>query len=316
MDQAARDALASSLSAVFDACDAMLAADPHAQRQLLAALVAHSVPPAAFALYAALVDAVMAGDVPAAQSLMDALLRPRMRERVAPRVVTLDTAALGAGLPAVYVRTVADDAATPLCIGAVDAAELARTQALHLATTELLAAAAPALLGEMAAIAHEIVLVQDTGTPAAGVMGFDGASTFYLWGAVLLNSQQQRTRVQLATALAHEAGHAVLFGNTLGAPLVQNDPAQTYHSPLRADPRPMDGVVHASFVLARMVWCQDHLLGCGLLRPPEQQEVHDARAVNRRHFAASVALIEAEAAFTPTGHDLWTAARDWMASSP
>jgi HEXXH motif-containing protein len=52
--------------------------------------------------------------------------------------------------------------------------------------------------------------------------------------------------------LTHEAAHSLLLGYTLGAPLVESDPAERFSSPLREDLRPMDGIVHATYVLARM----------------------------------------------------------------
>ena len=188
---------------------------------------------------------------------------------------------------------------------------MARGQALHQATAALLETAAPALLREIETVAPQVVLVRDAG-PDAPPGAFGGASTFYLWGAVVLNSARQQTRPQMAEALAHEAAHGYLLGSTLGLPMVGNEPAARYKSPLRTDPRPMDGLVHASFVLARMVWCQDALLRSGLLDGPERDEAAAARASNRGRFQGSQGLIETEAQFTPEGAALWTAARDWL----
>jgi HEXXH motif-containing protein len=130
--------------------------------------------------------------------------------------------------------------------------------------------------------------------------------------AAVLNITRQRSAPQLAEALAHEAGHAYLLGSTLGEPLVENDPTERFASPLRADSRPMDGLVHGSFVLARMMWCDDRLLASGALNPAERDTVAEARARHHRGFLASQAIIETEAHFTPTGEALWSAARAWF----
>ncbi len=53
-------------------------------------------------------------------------------------------------------------------------------------------------------------------------------------------------------ALLHETAHQLLFGLSLDQPVVENDVEERYASPLRPDPRPMDGIFHATFVCARM----------------------------------------------------------------
>ena len=96
------------------------------------------------------------------------------------------------------------------------------------------------------------------------LLQFDGASTFYLWGAVFVRVAG-KSPVELAEALAHETGHLLLFGLTIGRPLVENSYDERYASPLREDPRPMEGLVHAAYVLARMHYTRASLLKSGAL---------------------------------------------------
>ncbi len=311
IDRSVRDALAGSLATVFDACQGYLSWQEGDQHALLAALRTHAVMPAVFGAYAELVEALLADDQGTAQARLDLLLRSRLRDWSAPRVATLDDNSLGEAVPALYARIIDDDFDMPVLIAGVGYAEFARGKALCDATAALLRDAAPGLLREVETVAPEIVLVRDAG-PSEAPGTFGGASTFYLWGAMILNSARQRTRPQMAESLAHEAAHAILLGLTLGEPMVRNHPALRYQSPLRADPRPMDGLVHASFVLARMMWCQDQLLQSGLLQPEEQTETAEARAAHQSRFIDSQALIEREAQFTPNGAALWAAARDWV----
>ena len=313
IDRRARASLADSLGSVFGACRAHLAANDADQTAMLTALRSHRVAPAVFGLYADLVDALFAEDDTTAQRLLSRLTHPIWRERVSARVVTLDDGALGEGVAALYARALDDDANTSVRIRAVDDEELARGRALYDEATSLLRIVAPDLFAEIAALAHETVFVRDASEVGEQSTGFDGASTFYLWGAVVLNATRQHCRTGLAVALAHEVGHAYLLGSTLGAPLVDNDASERYASPLRLDPRPMDGLVHASFVLARMIWCQDRMLASGLLSNAEQQEVCAERAVNYARFKSSAPLIALHARFSETGRGLWTAARDWVA---
>ncbi len=313
LDRRVRQALADSLASVFEAAQGYLSASCAAQTRLLTAVRSHPITPGAFAMYAELVEALHAEERISAQRLLDMMLRPAMAEPSIARVVTLDEASLGEGIPDLYARAVDDDPGVRIRLAAVGAEELARGRALCHAAADLLHAAAPDLEGEIEHVAHQLVLVRDAFLDG-GSAAFDGAATFYLWGAVVLNITRQTTRTQLATALAHEAGHAYLLGTMLGAPLVDNDPSERFRSPLRSDPRPMDGLVHASFVLARMLWCQDRMLDCGLLEAAEEREVRAARAVNHRLFVDSAGLIASQACFRPEGGKLWQAAQEWVAN--
>jgi HEXXH motif-containing protein len=56
----------------------------------------------------------------------------------------------------------------------------------------------------------------------------------------------------MVDVLVHEASHLLLFGLVGGKALSRNDPAARYASPLRRDPRPIDGIFHAAFVATRV----------------------------------------------------------------
>jgi hypothetical protein len=114
----------------------------------------------------------------------------------------------------------------------------------------------------------------DTGRPSE----FDGASTFYLWGAVF-TTIEGKSPVDLAQTLAHETGHLLLFGSMLGRPLVENEDDERYDSPLRRDPRPMEGVVHAAYVMDR------HLHVVAMLRDPRDVIVSRHRNDPQRYWA-------------------------------
>ena len=52
--------------------------------------------------------------------------------------------------------------------------------------------------------------------------------------------------------IAHEATHNLLFGLCADGPLADNDDGERHASPLRPDARPIDGVLHATCVSARV----------------------------------------------------------------
>jgi hypothetical protein len=307
LDRRVRALLAESLAAVFDVCEGHLASDRGAQLCLLDALARHRIAPGVFAAYAELVEALAAENLVRAQSLLDTLLCPALALEAAARVVTLDSDLGAEDLPAIYRRVVADDGDRPLRLASMDAPALTQARDLLTQTRLLLERAAPALASEIAEIAHEIVLVD-------GGSSFGGVTSFYLWGAVTLNAPRIANRTQMAEALAHESGHAYLLGATLGAPLVDNDPAERFASPLRSDPRPMDGIVHAAFVLARMVWCADQLLERGQIDQSETKQVRTELTRNVARFESSRDLISRRARFTDVGAVLWRAASEWMVS--
>jgi HEXXH motif-containing protein len=93
---------------------------------------------------------------------------------------------------------------------------------------------------------------------------FGGASAFAAWGAILVNPAANGTPRQLALTLIHESSHLKLFHAYLDDEIVLNDPGATYASPLRGEARPMNGVYHAAFVLARMILFSTDLLASGL----------------------------------------------------
>lgn len=89
--------------------------------------------------------------------------------------------------------------------------------------------------------------------------GFGGASTFFCPGAAMVNVARKRNIAQVIEVLVHEASHLLLFAQAGSGGLSQNDPTQTYQSPLRNDPRPMEGIFHAVFVCCRVHHVLKHI---------------------------------------------------------
>jgi HEXXH motif-containing protein len=311
IDQRARDELASSLGEVFAACRGHLVWDEAAGDELLAGVRRHPVTPGLFGLYADLVEAVFAERLDEAQALIGAIASPRLRHDAGRAVLTLTDEDLGPGQAIRYRRLLNDEPHVAVAVAPVDRAACHRA-AVSLAEAEsLLAAGAPEIAAEIAELVRQTIIVQSRPT-AEFPLVFDGASTFYLWGAVFLNVERLPTRVALAEALVHEVGHCHLFGITLGAPLVENPASERYESPLREDPRPMDGVVHAAYVLARMMYCLDRLIASDVLTPEETDAAMAALHRDRRLFDEGLVIIDRSARFTPTGEAVFNHARRFV----
>jgi HEXXH motif-containing protein len=105
-----------------------------------------------------------------------------------------------------------------------------------------------------------------------------------------------------------------LFGYALDERLVRNPDSQRFASPLRSDPRPMDGVFHATFVCARLYLLYRRLLE----RRPEGLRGFDPRALERKmaelasRFDDGARLIADKASLTPLGEKVLRSSVDYM----
>jgi HEXXH motif-containing protein len=115
----------------------------------------------------------------------------------------------------------------------------------------LIEQADPLLSEEIRALVSEIVLA--SGSMDKNSMTFDGASSFMLWGGILLNAERKGGALEMAQMLAHESSHGLLYGMAVEEPLVLNGDEERYPAPLRKDSRPMEGIYHATYVSARML---------------------------------------------------------------
>jgi HEXXH motif-containing protein len=117
----------------------------------------------------------------------------------------------------------------------------------------------------------------------------------------------------MVQTLAHESGHNLLFGLCADGPLHENDEKQRYSSPLRVDPRPMDGIIHATYVTARMHQSVQRLLDKGTLDDAQAEEARAANVTNAKHFAMGLGTLDQHAKLTPLGRTVMANARAYMA---
>ncbi|QDU94592.1 hypothetical protein Pla8534_23850 [Lignipirellula cremea] len=177
------------------------------------------------------------------------------------------------------------------------------------AASQLLKAGLPELAGELEAIIHEVVCV--TGGPHDRGQ-FHGGSHYQLWGALFLNGGLHATRLEMAEVIAHESAHSLLFGFCTQENLVRNPDEELFPSPLRSDPRPMDGIFHATFVSARMHWAMKSLVDSGLLSAEEIAAAQDAAAIDARNFRDGFCTIAAHGDLSHHGRELIENAHDYI----
>jgi HEXXH motif-containing protein len=308
LDYAIRSGLAASLGVVFDALESPFHADKVRASALLGAIEAAPVVPAVFGAYVDLVLALIEERASDSQPLIDDILALPAPAPDGLRTLDLTDEALGAGQAVRYARLLIDDVG--LTLAPVPEPARAQTRADLQAGLALLEAGAPEVLAEVRALVREIILV--TATTSADGTTFDGASTFSLWGAMALNADRLGDRLTTAVAVAHEAAHNLLFGLALGGRLTENDDDERHPSPLRPDPRPMEGVAHAVYVMARMIYTLRALLASGVLKPEETDRARVRLNQYLTAHADSLALVMAHARFTPAGAAAFDAMRAAM----
>lgn len=164
----------------------------------------------------------------------------------------------------------------------------------------------PELAAEIQALVTQLILVWIPDSDDRLV--FDGGSSPMLWGGLFINAARRRTPLELLEVLVHESAHLLLYGFTQHEPLVLNDEAERYPSPLRVDPRPMEGIFHATWVSARMAHAMEVLSRAADLSQATRQQAQAAMQSDRSNFAAGHAVIRAHAKLTPTGRRLIDAA--------
>ena len=303
--------LAESLRHLCERSDGKIAFDLPAMTALIRTIEAGSrLPPLAFALYYDLVPDLLAGNEAKAGALFAEL--GRQRPIVEPlSVLSLDEPAMQDRAER-YLRFMSDDEAVPIEFVPPSAELVATFRSRFADAIKLLAVAAPALLAELRAIISEIILVV---APPGAKIQFDGGSAYRLWGALFSNADRCKTRFDVVEALAHEGGHSMVFGLCTEEAPVLNPEQELFPSPLRPEPRPMEGVYHATFVSARMHWAMSRLIESGLLTDEEYSLAARARDDDRANFESGYETVAAHARLSPTGRQAIDAAYGYMCTA-
>ncbi len=304
IDGAVRYGVADSLSDIRTPLASQLESAAPALDRLCDALRAGPVPPAVFALYSDLAHAIQNEDPDAVVSVLESAEAIDLRPLGPVQAVNLTDSDLGAGMADRFIRHIDDDPdvaidARPLAADELEAATRRLAEAL-----DLVGAADPALDGELRGLVRQVVFAKSGGEAP----DFGGTTTFYLWGANVINASNHPDAVTLAEGIVHEAAHALLLGASLGEPLVRNSGSERYASPLRPDERPMDGIVHATFVVARL-----HYFAT---RPAMAELFPAAKVAEYMHqFRIGDAIVAEHATLTPVGKDFYDAARQYMSGA-
>ena len=264
------------------------------------------IEPAAFALYYNLIHTLQAEDFGRARGLWRDIAQVAMRP-VQLELIPYDAILLGADA-ARFQHLFAMGWQEAVIFAAPDAGNWRRFHNDAVQALDLLATLSPAWSHELDAL---LTRVYGALPPEAEGRRFAGASSFMVWGAIFLNVRKADNRIRVLAGLVHEATHQLLFGASRRQPLAANNPTSRYASPLRSDPRPMDGVFHATYVSARLAYLY------GLLSEAEVTDAERAYAGEkverqRRRFEQGLAVLRDQGQLTPLGMRLMEEAREAM----
>jgi len=266
------------------------------------------ISPRFFAIYHEILVAVDEDDIDAVSRLFDELVDADSRGNSVPSYNLTDEH-LGTGNAARYKRWADMDPENPLNLLALSAAEYGRIAATTQDAFAVMDAGAPEVSGEIRSLLAEVVFA--TGDLGDKLM-FHGISSFFLWGTVLLNAEGHKTTLEVVQTLTHESSHMHLFAVALDSPLVHNAEDERYHSPLRVDPRPMDGIYHATYVTARMHYVLSRLLASGVLSPAQVEEAKIACANHVKSYREGYDVVCSHGNLSELGQGLLNGAHEYM----
>jgi HEXXH motif-containing protein len=310
LDLRMRSRLGDSLAYIADEVRGRLPVSQDRVGAFLERLALAPVSSIVFGAYCDLVLALEAGDLRAAAGLFDEIVSaPVSPEALSIRAIGDPDRETEANR---YVRLINTDPSMVVVLRPPSPElEAVARQRLE-AALRLLDQGFPELADEIRALVREIILaVNEEHSP----IRVDGASSFMLWGAIIVNAELGRTRLELVQGLAHESGHNLLFGLCADGPLVENDDFDRFDSPLRADPRPMDGIVHAAYIVARMHQAVDTVLKAEVLEPDEADAARLTLTNHSQAFWRGMDTIDKHGRLTALGHDVIEGARNYMSAA-
>ncbi|WP_169391281.1 aKG-HExxH-type peptide beta-hydroxylase [Stappia stellulata] len=300
-----------SLAHLFERCSGHVDFDPTRADALLAQLDRPlRVAPALFGHYFDAVDAVAAQDLPALQRAIDELTT-RAPETAPPalQLRPLNREGFTEEEEAAFRRQFVSDSLHDSQLSHLTGPPCDAALVELRASLALLRDHAPTSYSEMETLVSEIVPAHGE---AVNDLEFDGASSLKRWGTVLINMSRSRSPAALAETLVHEAAHGTLFAMSPVEFYLHNGADARYASPLRADPRPLDGIYHATFVLARMHFAMRELTDApGITQDARTEAIALARQ-SRKGFLDGHAVLSAHADYTPTGRRIMEGAHAYM----
>lgn len=255
--------------------------------------------PTAYSTYFQLLRALQANDQQALRALIATLALTPTSNGVAIRMLGFD--AFGRK----GVRTTRDDFASDSLLhtqmGVIPAGAGPRMHRKLTGALDLIADLSSQAWQDITDVTTEIVAAYGT---MRGLTTFDGCSSLERYGSILINMRRDRTPLGLAETLVHESAHGLLFALSCNEHRVLNPPSERHASPLRHDPRPLDGIYHAVFVLARMFAFVSDVAQSPNTTQTMRAEAQRRMDARRKNFLDGYAVLQEHARLTDIGQSL------------
>ncbi|WP_406646040.1 HEXXH motif-containing putative peptide modification protein [Aliisedimentitalea scapharcae] len=262
--------------------------------------------PAAHALQNLMREAAQRGDLGEIRRLVDqhgAVLSPNAAADMV-RVCPWQVPDLSESEKNLLQSAYCDDIGLTTQLMAPDRANLARFHTSFDQVRTLIGQHLPLWWREFDTLVSTILVAQ----PQSNAGRFGGASAFAAWGSILVNPIGRADPLPLMLTLIHESSHLKLFYAYLDDEITLNDPDERYGSPLRQEGRPMNGVYHAAFVLARMVAFLQDLIRSDApldgLGPDARVALQTEATQAITGFQTAHAVIEQHAVLTQRGKEI------------
>ena len=212
LDQAMRDSLAKSLIHIYEVAGQRMSAPDIGLDESLSEIRAHRVSPGVFGRYYDLVFAVHEERYEHGRVLLQDIIQ-LASERPIMAALPFSEEALGPDAER-YARLLGLETNSQAAFAAPELDAWITFRANLAAALACIEEADAALGAELRSLVLQIVgAVPDAKTPGSG---FGGASSFMLWGAILLNVERLGTVLDMIAGLVHEAAHQLLFGLSVG----------------------------------------------------------------------------------------------------
>jgi len=313
LDAAMRASLADSLAHIHAAAARPMNVADAALAEVLSTIKAHRVGPGVFGRYYDVVFALQGRSYAQAGLLFREIIALADEE---PSFATIPftEAALGPDKER-YARFIGLETASAAALASPRSEDWLAFESNIAAAMELIGEADPALAAELRALVVQVVAVGSN--RGSGSQPFAGASSFMLWGAILLNAERHSTRLDVIGGLVHEAAHQLLFGLSIEKPLAENPISERYGSPLRNDPRPMDGIFHATFVCARIHYTYARLRDAtkSHLDDEERRLIDERLGIYQQKFFDGLETVDRFGRLSANSHRIMRAATDYMQST-
>lgn len=190
------------------------------------------------------------------------------------------------------------EAPEPLNLKKSEPADLEKTRHFLAQARKILNKYDPEAFGEVTTFLPQIMTYNCAETVSS--------SSFNLFGLGFThNAASARTVMDYIFFYIHEAAHTFLFTLACDDALVLNEFNERFSSPIRHDPRPMEGIFHAFFVAARFMLVLPNLNVQEWGNTSETDRYQELSEKLKRIYSECKKLIQAHAKLTPLAQELF-----------